>query len=319
MKKTLLEILENTSEYLSGESIAQEMGMTRANVWKEINKLRQQGIEIDSQTNKGYRLSGYHHVYSPSYLRKNLPFVETISIQSTCPSTNDLAKQAIRESEAEWLIVVSDQQSQGKGRRGRQFYSPSQGIYLSIAIRPNLSLENVQLLTIAAALSVCDVLEDLFQLKPSIKWLNDVFVNHRKICGILCEGELELESYRYHSVVVGIGLNLVLDALPDELADIITAVNRESAAMVDRNQVVVDLVKQFRVYYQQLDAGDISWLERYRSLNFIIGQSIRLSNDSKHLYKAVSINDHGNLIVCDETGKMKTVNSEEVSLYDWKS
>lgn len=319
MKKTLLEILEEHEDFVSGELIAGELAMTRANVWKEIQKLKKQNIEIESVPNKGYRLVSYHDCYSKSLIGRECPWLDELFVYNTISSTNDEAKQLLSQGKQGFILVCSDQQTQGKGRKHRSFYSPAKGLYMSIAFRPRLSLEGVPYLTICSALAVCDVLKEHYNLDADIKWLNDIYCNGLKLCGILCEGEIEMESRSYQTMVVGIGLNLEVNQVPENLEPIMTAVNLQTDHHVDRNWVIIAILNRFYHYYQMLMNEDTSFMDQYRSLNFLIGRTVKLERGHDRIYTVIDINSQGHLCVQDDQGEVIELNSGEVSIYDWKN
>ena len=199
-------------EPLSGQAVSQELGVSRAAVWKAVEALRQEGYVISSAPNRGYALEQSPDRVSAGELAgalagrllgRNLVCLESVD------STNNEAKRRAMGRESDGLAVVALEQTGGRGRRGRSFLSPpGKGIYLSVLLRPRCSLEQVSALTAWTAVAVCDALEKLCGFRPGIKWPNDVIWEGRKLCGILTELELEAESGRLSHVIVGVGVNI---------------------------------------------------------------------------------------------------------------
>ena len=195
-------------EPLSGQAVSQELGVSRAAVWKAVEALRQEGYVISSAPNRGYALEQSPDRVSAGELAgalagrllgRNLVCLESVD------STNNEAKRRAMGRESDGLAVVALEQTGGRGRRGRSFLSPpGKGIYLSVLLRPRCALEQVSALTAWTAVAVCDALEKLCGFRPGIKWPNDVIWEGRKLCGILTELELEAESGRLSHVIVDI-------------------------------------------------------------------------------------------------------------------
>lgn len=311
MKNRILEILElNRDKHISGERIAESLNMTRANVWKEIQKLKQEGLEIESVRNLGYKLTDYANNLSESLILTNSPNLSAVKILSSVDSTNNYAKIHARDTDN--FLIVANEQTNGKGRMGRSFFSPDKhGIYASLILKPQLSIVDVQLVTICAALAVSQSLETLYDLKPKIKWLNDIYLGSRKVCGILTEGEIELEMNRFAYLVVGIGINThSVEKLPQEIESIYTALDLE----VDRNQLISTIINNFYELYTDLPHNNHSLIDAYKLRSNVLGKSIKIKNKGDDHYLAKDISLEGHLIVLDASGKRIELNSGEISI-----
>ena len=204
-----LELLENANHPFSGEEMAQQLGITRNSVWKAVGKLKEQGYEIEAATNRGYRLVSEKNVLTPQGVRRLLTGPArrcAIDVQDSVTSTNTLLKQIAEHGGAEGMVLIAHQQTQGKGRLGRAFFSPKgTGLYLSVLLRPRFSAEEALSITTAAAVAVAQAIDAVTGEYPQIKWVNDVYLRGRKVCGILTEAAVDFESSGLHYAILEIG------------------------------------------------------------------------------------------------------------------
>jgi len=313
MKDTVLGFLEaNKDTYISGEQIAKELGMTRANIWKEIQKLKNLGINISSTRNLGYKLENYNGNFSSSLLTVALPQLSKIDIYESITSTNDIAKINITNNR----LVIANHQTSGRGRFGRSFYSPNKsGVYMTLTLFPKLELNDVQLVTICAALAVCFALESLYNLEPKIKWLNDIYLDNRKLCGILTEGEIELETNSFRHVILGIGINTVLtDSIPEDIQSIYTALSQHLDVEIDRNQLIIAIINNFYILYNDLPLNRYKLISMYKQRSNVIGKLITIKGKSNETYLVQDISSNAHLIVVDEQQNRLELNSGEISI-----
>ncbi|QIK56932.1 biotin--[acetyl-CoA-carboxylase] ligase [Erysipelothrix sp. HDW6A] len=318
MNNTVLDILESSFQsYISGQEIADTLNMTRANVWKEIQKLKDLGYEIDSIRNRGYALLSLNGRLSSNKMASHFKKYTPVSLQvyDEVSSTNTLAKEY---ADANPLnpnaLIVADTQSQGRGRRGRSFYSPSQsGIYMSILFTPELSLLDSQLITIGAAVAVRRVLESTLKVESQIKWLNDLYIGNRKICGILTEGDIILESNTYKYLIVGIGLNLFeAQSVPKELTSIYGSVT--DTQDYDRNDIVTRIYESFMQILETLPSSRLDLIDEYKSYSNVLGKKVLIVGSEDEIYDAIDIDEHGYLVVQDNHGNQKHLHSGEISI-----
>ena len=198
VKNEVLKILENNRDiYVSGNYISKEIFVSRNAVWKAVNALKNDGYLIDSVTNKGYKISSDTDIVSAESISKYLKYNIDITVLSEIDSTNNYLKKLASDGEKEGKLVVACKQTGGKGRMGRSFYSPDNtGIYFSLLLRPNFPIEQSLLLTVMAAVAVADTAKQFSEADIKIKWVNDVYANGKKLCGILTEGSVSLENNR---------------------------------------------------------------------------------------------------------------------------
>lgn len=239
-------------------------------------------------------------------LQKNMQSTVAVHLYDSIDSTNDEAKRRLWSDKGVHLYAASRQEA-GRGRRGNRFYSPdSTGLYMTLSLPLCDNTAGVQKITCAAAVAVCGAIESLSEIKPRIKWVNDIFVGGKKAGGILTE--LITDSNNYPTaVIVGIGLNLTTESFPVKIAD-----KAGNIGDIDMNQLCGTIVDWLISLYGNLN--DNSFLEKYKSLNLCIGQIVRYTKDgAEHQAKALDIDDNGGLIV-EENGIRTTLNSGEISV-----
>lgn len=299
---TVLDFLEkNIYEYVSGETIAQALDMSRANVWKEITKLRDQGIVIEAKTRKGYRIESYGDYISAGFLEDSIPDIQKVEVFDSCTSTNDLAKEGTSD------LYVSQHQSKGRGRRGRSFISPkNKGLYLSLNLYPKIEMSDIPLLTLCAAVAVRQVLQHHTKEEVGIKWLNDLMIDGKKICGILVEGDLELQTQTFNKVTVGIGINLHKSDEHDY-----ASLDQYSTMTINKHLIIAETLKYFFYFYDDLEERRGELIKVYQDHSIVIGKKVSIDNVQ---YLACSITVQGHLEVEDEDGVRHTMNSGEVSI-----
>lgn len=318
VKSRLLELLEkHKGETLSGEDIGRELSCTRAAVWKAVNSLRQEGYSIEAGPNKGYMLARESNLISAEGIRLFLknPQVE-IKIFDEISSTNLEAKQlAVSGKAGHGSFVVAMEQTAGRGRRGREFYSPKgSGIYLSIILEPQGTLEGSLLITTAAATAVYKAVKEVCGVELGIKWVNDLYKDNRKVCGILTEAVTDFESGNIEYAIVGIGLNLYVeqDAFPAELQGIAGGIyeDEQSAKIADRNRLAAQIVNQLLEETRELKLSD-----EYVEHNIVPGNEITIiDNKSSRSASAIAICSDGKLLVQEADGTENRLSFGEISI-----
>ena len=317
-RQKIAALLESSAdEYLSGRVLAEKLGVTRAAVWKNIRLLEAEGYEIEAVTNRGYRLGSGHDPVSEAGIRSALGEAAeayTLEVHDVVPSTNTLVKEKA-DSLPEWTAVISGSQTAGRGRIGRSFYSPSDsGVYLSVLLHPALPAAESVRITTAAAVAACRAIEECTEARPQIKWVNDVFVNGRKVCGILTEGSLNMETGGLDWAVMGIGLNVYEPSggFPEEIRSVAGPISPHRQKNL-RNTLAGAFLRHF--YLLCRDLSSASFAEEYRKRSFLIGQEILvLKGDSSRPALALDIDDECRLLVRYEDGSEETLSSGEVSI-----
>ena len=321
VKKAVLAMLEtHRAQDISGEQMAQELGVSRAAVWKAINSLKMQGYPISATTNRGYRLESQSDLLSAEGIRPHvLPQLtgNDIVVFETIDSTNLEAKRRTMLGGNHFTAVIADQQTLGRGRFGRSFFSPPGcGIYISLLLKPTpQQLSDATLLTTAAAVAVCRAIETLTPFRPQIKWVNDIYLNGKKLCGILTEAVTDLESGAIESVVIGIGINFKQPetALPEEVAAVAGTLFGSEQPSISRNHLAAEVINQLFMLWDRLSTR--AFLTDYRDRSMLIGQEIVYSRaNEKFAATAEAIDDDGALIVKMPNGERTVLRSGEVSV-----
>lgn len=328
-KSDLFNILNTTQEkYLSGQELATQLGLSRNAVWKAVKSLQDQGFEIESKSGVGYRLVKKNDILSSSYIKDECKVPCRVIVLNEVDSTSNYAKTLSDLSVPN--IIIADTQTAGRGRLGRSFYSPqAKGLYMSIVFEPKFSLDKSMLVSSLAALSVCKAFEEVTGLGPKIKWVNDIYLNNRKVCGILTEAETNFETGSISRIIVGIGVNCFEQTFPEEI--------RERAGYIQnphkeftRNRLASAIIKQF---FDTVNSSDKRMLLReYKSRSLILGKPILVYGTSYSALpengghgiraKAVDIDDNGGLVIEYTDGiharEMDTITSGEVTIRkDW--
>ena len=317
VKNEVLHILEsNRGSNISGQELADTLMVSRTAIWKAINSLKDEGYMI-AAANKGYSLSTSSDVLSSEGIRlylneefSNIPIV----VYKTIASTNSEAKLLAVQNAAHGTTVISEEQTKGRGRFGRDFFSPSDsGIYM-IILKPKLNIENSVLVTTAAAVAVCHAIDKYSHDVPMIKWVNDIFIGDRKVCGILTEAVTNFESGMTDSVIVGIGINVKTkkEDFPLELRNTAGSVFDNDNNFI-RNQLSAEIINNVLKISRNLE--EKSFMETYKQRSMILGEHILYKKDNIwHEGYALDIDDCGGLIVYTSEGQKIILNSGEVSI-----
>ena len=325
---TKLEILEifqsRGEEYVSGQELADALGLSRNSIWKAIRKLQDEGFAIESKPSTGYRLLQKGDVLSAAYIKDALDFPCRVKVLDEVDSTNDYAKRLPDLSERH--LIAADGQSKGRGRLGRQFYSPhAKGLYMTLAFTPDFGLDRSMMVSTVAALAVCQAIEQVAGLGPKIKWVNDVYLNDRKVCGILTEAESNFETGSINRVFIGVGVNCFEQIFPAEISER-AAYLGPGRREFSRNQLAAAVANRFFALMDDFDRKYV--LREYKSRSFILGQPILIygssygalpENGGRGLRaRAIDIADNGGLVVEYMEGRrsreMDVITSGEVTI-----
>ena len=319
-KEKLLTLLENhRGEYFSGEEIASELSVSRTAVWKAVNALRAAGYEIDAAQNRGYCLDEHTDILSVQGIRQLLGSDDSefdLELIPCTGSTNALLRERAAAGAAEGSVILANQQTQGRGRLGREFYSPPDtGVYLSLLLRPRgLEPSKAVKLTTMAAVAACRAIEEVSGKEAEIKWVNDIFLNRKKVCGILTEASYSLENGSLDYVILGIGFNVYPPAggFPGELADIADSILKIQTDQ-GKNRLAVSFLRRFLEIYRGTSDGDYATV--YRSKSMVIGRPIRVISPAgtRNAY-ALDVDRDCRLIVRWEDGTVESLSSAEVSI-----
>ena len=316
-KTDVLSILErDRSRYISGQELAQALKVSRTAVWKAVKSLQEDGHSVLAVTNKGYMLETGSDLLSEEGVRIRLPEKyrdSKILVYSSIDSTNTQAKKLALDRAPHGTIILAEEQTAGRGRYGKSFFSPrGAGLYLSVILKPDKGSSNTQMITVAAAVAVCRALEKQTDKKPQIKWVNDIFVDGKKVCGILSEAVTDFESGSVESVVVGVGVDCTMKEglVPSELRDIIGSLD---APGLSRNALAAEITGELFELFGRL--GDRGIIDEYRAHSLMLGKNISFTQGSDIKTAIVKgISDNGGLIVTLDSGEETTLSSGEVTI-----
>ena len=313
----ILDILTSTSEYVSGQALAEELGVSRQAVWKEIQSLRSRGYDIESVTNRGYRLASM-----PDYL--NAPAVKAalnakiigceLTVLDSVGSTNDYLKQRGAEGCKSGAVAATREQVNGKGRLGRTWQSKrDENLAFSVLLRPKMAPYEVASVTPLAGLAVCKALRKFTGLDCRIKWPNDVIVGKKKLCGILTEMSAEFDAVEY--IVTGIGVNVDQVMFPEEIAYKATSLLLETGRHYDKNKLLAAVLDQLEREFLRSDLElDSEALEEYSELCATIGKNVTFMRGTRRVSgMAVGVAENGELKIMLSDGSVVMVNSGEVT------
>ena len=314
-REEVLSTLYASEEPLSGEALAQRLNVTRAAVWKVIEQLREEGFQIEAHSRQGYILRPEGQPVSAVGIRRYLngnAMRGNIEVYDTIDSTNRRAKALAAEGAPEGTLVVARAQEAGHGRFQRAFHSPKDlGAYFSLILRPKWTAERAVLLTALTAVAMARAIERVAPVEIAIKWVNDLYIGNKKVCGILCEAGMDFESAQMDYVVAGIGVNIARQEFPEAIQSIATSIGNETDLPISADRVIAETINELSG--MRLNDADAVMAE-YRARSNVIGRRIRvLRGDDSIPALAVDIDMDGSLIVETAAGR-QTLRSGEISI-----
>lgn len=325
-KDQVLLLLKQAEDYISGETMSREIGVSRAAIHTAVNKLRKEGYQIVSTTNKGYRLENTVDQLTlgeiTSFLTKERE--GQIICYEVTDSTNTRLKELAQNGATAGTVAIANEQTAGKGRLGRSFQSDKNtGIYMSMLMRPQGGLEHISEITAWVAVCVSRAIEKVVGVTPGIKWVNDVVLNGKKICGILTELLVEGESGSIQYLIVGIGLNVhnKVEDFPEEIRQKASSIDEQTGKDINRAQLAAAVVEELDAMFAKWPEEKEEYLSYYRSHCVTTEKQVRLLRGKEERFGyAEEVTEDFHLRVCYEDGTKEDVSSGEVSvrgLYDY--
>ena len=315
----LLKLLQQKGNWVSGDELGEELKLSRESIWKAINTLKRKGNQIESRKNLGYKYVGNDSLDEDTInFYSGMKFEDKIFVFDEVTYTQELAKQYLSSHEVKQpLIFVANNQTEGHGRRGRNFYSPSDtGLYFSLILpNPSHDILKIGLLTTSTAVAVVKVLEQFYKDKNfQLKWVNDIYLGTYKVGGIITEAALDLESSSAGNFIMGIGLNLSTKDFPADLSEKAQGINPEFK--IDRNQLLAEMAKEVINNFANYRQPDL--IDEYRKRSLLFGKNVTLKLGTKAVNGQVEgISDDGSLILKAKSGELQTFKSGEVVKVDW--
>ncbi len=328
MKTKILTMLRSADNYVSGQEICEKLGVSRTAVWKVINQLKEDGYGIEAVQNKGYRIVDYPDVLTQCEIESVIAlegtkvFAKNLSCNDVVDSTNNVAKKMAEDNAVHGTLVVAEQQTGGKGRRGRNWVSPrGTGIWMTYLLRPDIAPDRASMLTLVAAMAVADGINEVIKAAGGkagcvIKWPNDIVLNSKKIVGILTEMSADPDSVNY--VAVGIGINVNTTEFDEEIRENASSILAQTGYHIQRSRIIGAVTRRFEEHYKTfIKTADLSGLiEQYNNMLVNVGRQVRIlsAGAEDETGTAIGIDKMGELLVKSEDGTVKPVISGEVSV-----
>lgn len=319
MKEKILEYLREAGGYVSGQELCEKLGVSRTAVWKHIKALEGEGYQIDGVKNRGYCLIETPDTINAREIHGYLHtkwLGHTLHIEDSVDSTNNWAKRLAEDGAPHGTVTIADEQTAGKGRRGRSWVTPKgAAAAFSLLLRPDMPPERASMLTLVKGLSVAQAISSLYNLDARIKWPNDVVVSNKKICGILTEMSAQVDYINY--IVIGTGINTNLKQFPEEICDKATSLLIETESKAMRAELIGTVLERFEnnyeIFSRTWDLTDL--LDDYNRVLVNLNAEVRVL-EPKNEYTGIArgINTMGELLVERETGQIARVYAGEVSV-----
>lgn len=290
VKLQVLSVLEKTrGQYCSGQELAQQLGVSRTAVWKAVAALRADGVPIQAVTNRGYALPVdadiLHADAVTALLHPEVAKALQVEVYDRLPGTNAALRTRAAEGAPEGLVLIAQAQSAGRGRSGRSFFSPPGGLYMSLLLRPELGARQAVFLTVMAAVAAARACENLCGVPIQIKWVNDLWKDGKKVCGILTEASMDVESGLLDYAIVGPGFNLVPPpgGWPDELQNIAGSLF-DTAPPGARARLAAAFLNEFWPLYRSSHYRAV--LPEYRTRQALPGHRVEVRPGHADAYRA---------------------------------
>jgi BirA family biotin operon repressor/biotin-[acetyl-CoA-carboxylase] ligase len=298
MRAHILEALRDRTDYVSGDKLSRQFGISRVSVWKHIRGLKKDGYVIDASP-RGYRL-----VFSPDLL---LPYEfpgleQRIHHFREIGSTMDAARELAKRGAKEGTIVIAEAQTHGRGRLSREWLSPEGGIYFTILLRPRISPAYAPRINLMASVAVAATIRKLFGLKAELKWPNDVLIGGRKVCGILAEMDAELDAVNYVNVGIGINANSSVAGFEKTATSLKDILGKE----ISRKELLRVLITEIEQRQALLMKPDL--LKEGKELSVTLNKEVRIMSLGEEVVgQATDIDGTGALVVKQKDGSSRTV------------
>ncbi len=318
MKESLyrtIRLLEEAEGPISGEVLAEKLGMTRAAVWKQVQELREQGYDIASSQKEGYSLRGPSDRLLPYEIKKHLKthaIGQKMHYIPTIPSTIDVARRIATEgypADLHGTVVIAEEQTGGVGRLGRAWVSPEGGIWITIILKPSVPIDHVFMITMAGAVAIARAIRREFDLGAMIKWPNDIYIGDKKVAGLLLELAAEADTIHYCLLGIGVDVNFDPSVLSPNLQKTVTTIRTELDHEVDRARFLARLLREFERHFELLEAQEYDAIIReWKSMSCTLEHHVHVSTLKKSFDgEAIDIDEFGALIIRKENGKIERV------------
>lgn len=311
----VLEILERSDGPISGETISNELHVTRSAVWKHINELRQMGYDISSSQKEGYRLTKTSSKLLPYEVHKKLRtqvIGKRMRYLENTPSTIWVGKQMCSEGDAKKMhgtVIIAEEQTGGVGRMGRVWTSPSGGIWITTVLKPGIPVDHIFMITMAGSIAVARAIRKEYDLGALIKWPNDIFIGTKKVAGLLLELSADADAVHYCLLSIGVDVNIPISTLDPALQEKVTSISAEVGHEVDRASFLARILKEFESRYLLLEGGEYDTiLQEWKSLSCTLENRVHITTLKNSFDgEAIDIDNFGALIIRKDNGKLERV------------
>lgn len=326
MKNRILKKLKSAEgKYISGEQLSECLGVSRTYIWKCIKELREEGYVIESSPKIGYKLSYIPDIINSKEImeeRESKLLGRNVIYFSQIDSTNNYAKKIAQEGCEEGTVVIADMQTSGRGRLGRKWSSKDKkGILLSVVLKPEISIEELQIITLAASVAVVEAVYELTGIALGVKWPNDIILDGKKVCGILTEAGMEMDKINF--VVLGIGLNVwhekedfagELEEKATSLSIYLRQKGQLNGIIIMRSELIKKILYKLEKLYDKINSGDLGLITAlWKKYSVTLGKEVLIAvKGEKHCGVAMDITNEGRLVVECMDGTRKEVLSGEI-------
>jgi BirA family transcriptional regulator, biotin operon repressor / biotin---[acetyl-CoA-carboxylase] ligase len=321
--KVLRFLKTHNTEYLSGQDLSDVLRISRVAVWKHIKKIQSLGYTVESKQKEGYKLTKNSDLLLPWEIIEGLEtkvIGQRAHYFESTDSTQSQALKMVNETNSEGTIIISEEQTGGRGRSGRKWISPKGGIWFSIILYPKFDISNITLFPIASSLALSYAIEKICKVKTELKWPNDLTIKGKKLAGMLVDASFE--SNKIENLVLGVGINYNVNIKEIEkmLKKTPNFYGVSSLTEQKNKNVQIKLIQSFLLelenIYEELNNNQTKkiitkWTERSST----IGKKVEIDTyQGKVKGEAVKIDDDGGLIIKDKERKRKIFAGDIVHL-----
>ncbi len=314
-------LLESNSNFVSGNLLATELGISRVGVWARLEKLRQEGFGVEAVRHRGYRLIEEPSTLNEGLIRAYLDLAKSnveLNFREEVDSTNTEAERILAEGRATPFAVLALRQTKGRGRMGRPWHSVDEGnLYSSFAFRPYLPPSQMQMITLWMGVQLCHFISTRLELHAMVKWPNDIVSNGRKLAGILAEARVDSDRTRDLIFGIGINVNSQCTKWPEDMAKVATSLADLNGKPLKINQIASELIQTVNSAYERYVSGAYKSeiFELWNRYDALRGRVVKGSKGKTEIVgTADGIDDHGNLLLTLENGQTQQIHAGEVSI-----
>lgn len=311
-------LVKNQSQFISGQKIASLLNISRTSVWKSIEQLKEEGFMITSVSNKGHQLKSWPKSWDKHLIKLVLSsqhYFTHFEVRDDVDSTQKLA-QSLQHQLDEPFIVISEHQSNGRGRFNRNWESKAnEGIWMSLVFKDHVPFEKIQTFNLFISLAIAKTIQIFVDEKDvKIKWPNDVYIQNKKVCGFLTEINGNIDEVS--GIICGIGININQTTFNEDIKDKATSIHLATDKIIDRYQILEMLISNIIKYYQLFLTVPFSDIKsEYQLYSNVWQRTLKYTQGNKTIYgKAINIEDDGQLVVIDENGQLHKMISADIEM-----